>query len=116
MPPTDDPFKNTYREYVKAAKKAYTAGSTQADLDKAYELYLKCADHFWKDHDVMADNLPADNWEHFFAFTQTHSCSHPFHSPSFSCFGSLGSIGTYGTFGGCLGTAGSVGTFGTRGG
>jgi hypothetical protein len=116
MPPPDDRFKDAYQKYVKAAKKAYTAGSTKADLDNAYELYLKCAVYFWEHYDVMADNLPAEHWEHFFAFMQTHSCVRPGHRPFYSCFGTLGSIGTYGTFGGCVGTAGTFGTFGTRGG
>jgi hypothetical protein len=116
MAAPDKPFKDAYQQYVDAAKIAYKAGGTQEQLNKAYELYLKCAEHFWKDHDINADNLPDDNWEHYFAFTLTHSCSRPCFSPSFSCFGSLGSLGTYGTFGGCLGTAGSLGTFGTRGG
>jgi hypothetical protein len=97
---------------------AYSAGGTQTDLENAYKLYLKCADAFWTQLDVtQMSQLPASNWEHFFTFTQTHSCSgRPCVSPSFSCFGSLGSIGTYGTLGGCFGTAGTVGTFATRGG
>jgi hypothetical protein len=114
MPAPDGPFKDAYQRYINAAKTAYTAGATQKDLDKAYTLYLECAALFWTNHTISANDLPAVNWEHYFAFTQTHSCKGP--SPASSCFGSLGSIGTYGTFGGCLGTAGSIGTFGTRGG
>jgi hypothetical protein len=110
-------FRDAYKKYLEKAKDAYKTGGTEEALKRAYDAYVTCAHAFWDKIDVgHMPELPAQNWEHFFAFTQTHSCRGPCVSPSFACLGSLGTIGTYATAGGCLGTAGTLGTFGTRGG
>jgi hypothetical protein len=118
MAKPDAKFLEAYNAYVEAAKAGFSSAATPDQLKKAYDAYVKCANAFWDSVNVkQLKSLPEqENWEHYFAFTQTHSCSHSCWSRSLSCFGSLATIGTYGTLGGCFGTAGTAGTFGTRGG